>query len=176
MRLSSQQLQTLIEHAIHCAPHEACGLLAGDADEVQLMIPITNIAADPKHYFELDHAAFVRAMFQIQRQGLRLVGIYHSHPAGDPIPSAADIAHAHYPDVEYLIIGMGKSRPRVATWQISRQGVVNAELIVGGQPSKPDSKKLSTAGSVAIFVSAVFATILALAISLSLLPPAPVIP
>jgi proteasome lid subunit RPN8/RPN11 len=48
-----------------------------------------------------------------------LVGIYHSHPAGAALPSAADVAEATWPDVAYVIIGLGAAgEPEVRAWRL----------------------------------------------------------
>jgi hypothetical protein len=124
----------------------------------------------------MDHPAFVRAVFQFQKQGLNLIGIYHSHPAGEPIPSPADVAQARYPDVAYVIIGLGSSNPQLAAWSIRNYEVTRVDLVMGQPPQPGGHLELSTTGRAAIILSAIIAIILALVISLSLLPPAPVIP
>jgi len=43
-------------------------------------------------------------MREIRATGLELLGIYHSHPAGDNVPSKRDIARAYYPDAAYFIL------------------------------------------------------------------------
>ncbi len=176
MHLSRQQAQVLADNARQAAPNEICGLLAGQQDEVRLIIPIANVAADSTHYFEMSQPEFVRAMFHIQRQGLALIGIYHSHPSGEPIPSTADVAQAQYPDVNYVIIGLGSSQPQIAAWRIQQHRVVNVKLEYDSIAAQSSELELSTSGQVAIVLSAIIAVVLALLISLSLLPPAPIIP
>jgi proteasome lid subunit RPN8/RPN11 len=64
--------------------------------------PIDNILRSPVAY-EMEPHAQVRAMTEIEAQGWEITAIYHSHPAGPPIPSLTDIAQAYYPDSLYLI-------------------------------------------------------------------------
>ncbi len=47
-------------------------------------------------------------MREIRAAGLELMGIYHSHPAGENRPSESDIERAYYPEAVYFIIS---SRP-----------------------------------------------------------------
>jgi proteasome lid subunit RPN8/RPN11 len=88
------------------APEEACGLLSGLVNpgfyQVIAVIPLTNELHSRVRY-RLDPRQQIAAFNQIDAQGLELVGIYHSHPAGPPEPSPSDIAEAFYPDVVYLI-------------------------------------------------------------------------
>jgi proteasome lid subunit RPN8/RPN11 len=98
-----QQMQ--LEVAIQ-APEEACGLLAGQIEagmyRVSSVIPATNELHSPVRY-RIDPHEQIAAFNLIDDQGLELVGIYHSHPAGPPDPSPTDIAEAFYPEAVYLI-------------------------------------------------------------------------
>jgi proteasome lid subunit RPN8/RPN11 len=98
-----QQMQ--LEVARH-APEEACGLLSGQIEagiyRVATVIPATNELHSPVRY-RIDPHEQIAAFNLMDAQGLELVGIYHSHPAGPPGPSATDIAEAFYPEAVYLI-------------------------------------------------------------------------
>lgn len=88
------------------APEEACGLLSGRNEagvyRVTAVIPVANELRSPVRY-RMEPQAQIDAFNQIDAQGLELVGIYHSHPAGPPNPSPTDIAEAYYPETVYLI-------------------------------------------------------------------------
>ena len=105
-------LDAVREAARAAAPQEACGLLLGrhEAGRVVLdgWVPSPNIAADPVHRFEVDPAVRLR----VQREtrdggGDSVVGLYHSHPAGAPVPSATDRACLYEPGLVWLIAGRG---------------------------------------------------------------------
>jgi proteasome lid subunit RPN8/RPN11 len=75
-------------------PRETCGLLFGvRAGDVADAVPLANLAPEPDR-FDLDPAGFVRADAAARERGLRVVGVWHSHPAGPPAPSAHDLAGA----------------------------------------------------------------------------------
>ena len=82
---------------------EVCGLLGAGPCGVTCY-PIANVAAQPRCRFELDPKAQIEAMRQMRQRDESLFAIYHSHPAGPPVPSATDIREAAYPDVLYLIV------------------------------------------------------------------------
>lgn len=174
--LTEEQARALLRHAIETAPQEACGLLAGVGEQVQAVIPIANSAADPRHFYRLDDTAFARALLQLDRQGLDLVALYHSHPHGDPIPSPTDVQQATYPDTPYLIIGL-RGEPRLAVWQMRYGEVTPVKVIIGvtSDGSRNDDGTLSQAQRLAIIVSAILAFAFMIIVSLVLLPPAPVI-
>lgn len=175
--LSEDQARTIIRHALDASPREACGLIAGIGSRAERIIPIPNHAADPLHFFGMEQAALVRAMFDIQRAGLALIGIYHSHPRGNAIPSLTDIQRCAYPDTAYLIVGLGRKHPELAAWNIRNGSVERIELYIGlYPPPESDGPPLTQAQKTAIIVGAVVAFAFMIVLSLSLLPPAPIIP
>jgi proteasome lid subunit RPN8/RPN11 len=104
--ISQAGLQQMQLEVARRAPEEACGLLSGQIEagifRVSAVIPTTNELHSPVRY-RIDPLEQIAAFNLIDAQGLELVGIYHSHPAGPPGPSATDIAEAFYPEVVYLI-------------------------------------------------------------------------
>jgi proteasome lid subunit RPN8/RPN11 len=172
--MTSTQAKMIAQQAMDNRLEEVCGIIAGVGEQVREIIPIQNTASYPAHFFRLDEPSFTQAMFDIERTGLSLIGIYHSHPNGDPIPSPVDIQQATYPDTAYLIVGLRQGEPRLAAWQI-RPGEVNRiELHIGTQ-APPPQQTLSKAEKTAIILAALIAFVFMLILSLSLLPPAPII-
>lgn len=92
--------------ARHAAPHECVGALGGvvhaEVAEARALYPLTNIAADPEREYLADPGQLLRALRAMQREGLNLVALYHSHPRGPASPSLSDTRLAAYP-VPYLI-------------------------------------------------------------------------
>jgi proteasome lid subunit RPN8/RPN11 len=88
-------------HVQACAPMEACGVLAGREGAVLKVIPVANQAQSTVR-FRMDPTEQLQAFDWIDANGLELVGIFHSHPAGPDRPSATDVAEAAYP-VAHLI-------------------------------------------------------------------------
>jgi len=176
--LTSEQVDTIIAHARDVAPHEACGILAGRDNQVNRVIPAPNVADDPHHRFYIDPSALSRALSEINTARLDLIGFYHSHPNGEPIPSTTDINEAHYPDSLQVIIGLKHQTPKIAVWRIERSRVMRVELHIGDfAPTHATSHPaLSTAQRNAILLSAIIAVVVMLIVSISLLPPAPPIP
>lgn len=84
-------------------PEEACGLLAGSGEQVQEVISVENIYHSPYRY-RMDPEGQLSAFQYIEKQGLELLAIYHSHPGGPAHPSSTDIKEAYYPDAVYVIV------------------------------------------------------------------------
>jgi proteasome lid subunit RPN8/RPN11 len=173
--LTPTQTNILVQQAVDDAPRETCGLLAGLGERVQEIVPLPNSAVDPLHHYRLNDQAYSTALFRLQAKNLTVVGFYHSHPKGDPIPSVEDIQDAHYPDTPYLIIGLRNGESRLAAWRIRYGQVVPVEIYVGEEAPPPEEGTLSMAQKRAIILSAIIVFVFMIILSLSLLPPAPMI-
>src|SRR5262245_15889291 len=84
------------------SPEEACGLLAGQGEIVRQVYFVENIRHSPVAY-EMNAVEQVRAMVELEARGWEVVGIFHSHPHGPPVPSQTDIELAYYPEAVYVI-------------------------------------------------------------------------
>ena len=131
LALSAAQWAAILRHVQSEAPNEACGLLGGTAGRVQQVYPVENAAHSPWTY-RMEAGAQVRAMLEIEAAGWELLAIFHSHPAGPPVPSGTDVAQAYYPDSIYLILAPGEA----GEWQgrafnITAEGVSEVPFDVG---------------------------------------------
>lgn len=99
--LSAGQWQEMLDHVDRQAPLEACGLLAGKNSRVKNVILVRNQAHSPVR-FVMDPYEQLQAFHWMDDQGLALLGIFHSHPAGPATVSVTDIAEAAY-EVVHII-------------------------------------------------------------------------
>jgi proteasome lid subunit RPN8/RPN11 len=99
--LRRETWRAMCRHVSRCAPLEACGLLAGKNDRVEMTLGIYNVERSPVR-FRMEPRAQWRAFQRIEAAGLDLVGIYHSHPNGPEAPSPTDIAEALYPVAQII--------------------------------------------------------------------------
>ena len=110
IEVTSGTIAILLEEAARAAPLECCGLLLGEAGRVLDARPAANLAADPARHFEIDPAALIAAHRAERSGGPQLLGYYHSHPGGHPMPSATDCAHASGDGRAWAIVAGGKVR------------------------------------------------------------------
>ena len=96
----------MLDHVTRHAPLEACGLLAGRENQVDKMIGVRNQAQSPVR-FVMDPYEQLNAFDWIDSNGLDLLGIFHSHPAGPETVSATDIAEAAYEVVHVILSRTG---------------------------------------------------------------------
>ena len=101
LTLKRAHMSAMQRHINFVAPMEACGLLGGKEQVVELVLPVKN-AAESKVRFVMDPRAQLRAMEQIEGEGLELLAIFHSHPRGPSVPSPTDIKEAAYPVVNII--------------------------------------------------------------------------
>jgi proteasome lid subunit RPN8/RPN11 len=93
--LSTRQVQEITAYVKVHAPLEACGLLAGKNNRVEKILFVHNQAKSPVR-FVMDPYEQLKAFDWIDSNGLELLGIFHSHPAGPETASPTDIAEAAY--------------------------------------------------------------------------------
>ncbi len=130
MEIPARIYEEMIEHARSASPEEACGLLAAGPDgRATMAYCIANLDASPVSY-TLDPAGHIRALHHAESKGWRLAAVFHSHPAGAGVPSAADVAGALEPEWLYIVIGMGiPGEPSMRGFRI-RDGVTTEEPLV----------------------------------------------
>ncbi len=97
----------MIHHVSAHAPLEACGLLAGRESRVEKVIGVRNQAQSPAR-FVMDPYEQLKAFEWIDSNGLDLLGIFHSHPAGPETASVTDIAEAAYEVVHVILSRTGE--------------------------------------------------------------------
>lgn len=92
--LSRTAHAAILAAAAEAVPDEACGLLLGRASHVDAAVRTANVHPEPRHRFEIDPAALIAAHKAARAGGPALLGYWHSHPRGQPEPSATDRAAA----------------------------------------------------------------------------------
>jgi proteasome lid subunit RPN8/RPN11 len=112
--LERRHVDAIRRHGEVDYPREACGLIGGTVEgdrkvAVQL-VPLGNARTDsPRNRYLIDPDAFRRAAARLERDGLEVIGVYHSHPDHPARPSAFDREHA-WPWMSYVIVEVRKGR------------------------------------------------------------------
>ncbi|SFO16466.1 M67 family metallopeptidase [Sphingomonas sp. OK281] len=108
--ISSGLLRLLVAQAAASPNAEVCGLLFGAAGLIESAEACANVAANPAQAFEIDPAALFTAYRRVRGGGLAVIGHYHSHPSGVPVPSPRDAAQAMGDGAVWMILGGGEAR------------------------------------------------------------------
>lgn len=127
VRISRAILEQIMSEAA-ADPHEVCGLLFGERNRIDAICPAANVAPDPARHFELDPATLIAAHKAQRAGGPRIVGHYHSHPSGLPVPSSTDADHAAPDGSLWLIVGGGEGRLWIAAGNDENARFVEASL------------------------------------------------
>ena len=122
--ISRSLLAAIRAHAAREAPREACGLLFGAPGSITDAVPCANVAVDPLRRFEVDPAAVFAALRAERAGGPAVIGVYHSHPAGDARPSRADASDAAPDGRLWLIVGGND----VMAWRASETGAIKGRF------------------------------------------------
>ena len=105
--LTKSQMDQINLHSEETYPRESCGLLVGQrvGDWIQVceVHRSENVAMEPTHRFEVNPQLRFDLERWLRKGSLELVGVYHSHPEGDALPSCTDIARAWEPNLIWLI-------------------------------------------------------------------------
>jgi proteasome lid subunit RPN8/RPN11 len=127
-RVTRRVLQRMLEAARENPFVECCGLVAGRDGLITDTFSAQNALASPTAYEIAPRELF--ALFrEIRVQNLEFLGIYHSHPGTENVPSPTDIARAYYPDAIYFIISPHADAPKPIRAFRIRDGNVTEFLI-----------------------------------------------
>jgi proteasome lid subunit RPN8/RPN11 len=124
-------------------PYEGCGLLLGratnGANRVTALYPVENrwdVEEEKGERFQITPQDMLQAELAAMRQGLDIIGIYHSHPDHPPVASPRDLAWATWPGYSYLITEVRQAEPQGSrSWQLraDRSGFTEEEIEVTDQ-------------------------------------------
>lgn len=94
IQVASQVVEALRREAEADHPRECCGILLGERDRIDQVVPTQNVHPTPETHFEIEPQALIDAHRAAREGRLPVIGYYHSHPTGNPVPSSTDQAMA----------------------------------------------------------------------------------
>jgi len=124
IEVASRFIAALLDEANKAGERECCGLLLGRGGRIEQVQPAANVADDPARRFEIDPAALLAAHKAARQGGPDLIGYFHSHPDGHPLPSATDCEHSSGDGRVWAIIAAGE----VTFWRDTDQGFVREAI------------------------------------------------
>lgn len=93
IRISEENYQMIVRHAIAELPNEACGLIAGKIEgadkRIEKVYLLTNTDRSGEH-FSLDPKEPLAAVKDMRNSGYLPLGNWHSHPETPSRPSEED--------------------------------------------------------------------------------------
>ena len=119
----------MLARASGAAPQEICGLLGGAADTVSAHYPVEN-ELHSTHRFRMAPQQQLNAFLAMDAQGIDLLAIYHSHPAGPPAPSETDLAEHAYPGVFDIILAPTQGKWTGSAYRLDDRKVLPVDLFI----------------------------------------------
>ena len=118
LNLSQQLYDELRAHGEETYPHECCGIMLGKASEdgitVAALIRAGNTRTDSAHNrYNIAPIELVKIQREARKDGLDIVGFYHSHPDHPAQWSATDFAEAHWFGCAYVITAIEKGAAKI---------------------------------------------------------------
>ena len=136
--LSSSSYNRLIIEAIEKYPAECCGFLLGretDDQRTVTQVMVCRNEAGKETEFSIASKDYKKAEKDAKKQKLSLLGVYHSHPDWDAIPSETDTANA-LPNLSYVIISVFKHKISSSrSWRLNDNRIFEEEPIITDQNS-----------------------------------------
>lgn len=118
--VTSQALAAMRAAADAAHPLEACGILLGTRGQITEARLSRNIHPTPATHFEIEPEALIGAYRAARSGGPAVIGYFHSHPVGEPVPSVTDRACAAGDGKVWAIVSAGDVR----FWMDGEQGFV----------------------------------------------------
>ena len=122
--------QRIVQWAELDAPSESCGVLIGRGPDgsgeavVERVTWARNLRArSSRDSYELDPEGLLAAECAARARGQRVLGVWHSHPAGEARPSETDRAGA-WEGWSYVIVG---GAGRVRSWRLEAKRFLEEE-------------------------------------------------
>ena len=109
IRIDEKLYNEMVKYAKNGAPEEVCGLVGGAGCEILAFYPLEN-AAHSSVRFSVNPPEQLAAVRDMRSDGLKPLGIFHSHPRTEAYPSAEDIRSAYDADAVYVIISPKSKR------------------------------------------------------------------
>ena len=99
IRIEKTAWEVMVNHARSAFPDECCGAMLGRTDDgeklVSVAVPLENAySGEKKARYELRPEDLLAAEKEARRQGMDLIGIFHSHPDCDAYFSETDLKNS----------------------------------------------------------------------------------
>jgi len=132
VRIPKTIFQEMVDHAKREWPLECCGILGGKDKTIQKSFELQNTEKSPVLY-SMSPREQMKVFEEMEKESMKMVAIYHSHPHTIPFPSETDVKLTFYPDVSSIIISLKEEEnPVVKAFQIGKEAISVEEIEVIG--------------------------------------------
>ncbi len=118
LTIPSALYNDLRRHGEETYPHECCGILLGKSSDdsltVATLLRAGNTRTDSaRNRYNIAPQELIAAQREARKQGLDIVGFYHSHPDHPAQYSPTDFAEAHWFGCAYVITAIEKGSAQI---------------------------------------------------------------
>jgi proteasome lid subunit RPN8/RPN11 len=118
LKITRAVYDEMLASALKHKPIEACGLLGGKGNDVTLFVGMTNADNAEEHFTFVPEEQFA-AIKKFRALDLKMLGIWHSHPASPARMSEEDLKLAYTADVAYVILSLlDASSPNLKAFEV----------------------------------------------------------
>ena len=118
LTLSALQRESILATCIRALPNEGCGLLLGSPEGVvSEVVPSENVADSAKIY-EIDPKVLLATFRRVDREGLTMLGVFHSHTHSEAYPSSTDVRQAPDPTWHYVLVSLATNPPELRSFRV----------------------------------------------------------
>jgi len=126
MITTTSVLDRIRQHGSDAYPEEACGFLLGTVTDgghnhVRALRRAPNRHDEKRtRRYQLTPEDYRAADAAARKEGMDIVGIYHSHPDHPARPSDTDLAEATFPGYTYVIVSIQDGQPaNLTAWTLA---------------------------------------------------------
>jgi [CysO sulfur-carrier protein]-S-L-cysteine hydrolase len=128
LTLTSTQRDAILATCLRALPNEGCGLLLGsEQGTVSEVVPSENVADSAKIY-EIDPAVLLATFRRVDRDGVTMLGVFHSHTHSEAYPSPTDVRQAPDPSWHYVLVSLVPTPPEIRSFRVI-DGLVTEESL-----------------------------------------------
>ncbi len=111
MKITRAAMAAVEAHAAEGYPMEVCGMLVAErgSEAVSQALRVRNLVQDRHDRYEMDPRDQIRLQRECDRDGLEIVGYYHSHP-DHPAQASETDARRSWAGPVYLIVSCASGR------------------------------------------------------------------
>ena len=110
IRIEKAAWAVIVGHARGAYPDECCGAMLGVSGRVSIAVPLENAyQGSQKDRYEIRPEDLLAVEGQARREGLELIGIYHSHPDCDAYFSVTDLKNS-CPWYSFVVVSIREGR------------------------------------------------------------------
>jgi proteasome lid subunit RPN8/RPN11 len=122
--MSNKLHEELLTYCRSQWPKEACGFIEGKQIghdlRAESIRPVSNCSMEPLYHFEMDPIEFVSIISKPSDE-MKLIGIFHSHPSAEAVPSDEDLKSMWHHIPSYWIVSLlNPTHPNLQIFQIKK--------------------------------------------------------